>query len=291
MRTSEEYLDSLRAMKPNVYIGGEVVKRDDPRLMGGINVMKLTYDMANDPQYDGVFTAISHYAGEKVNRFCNIHHSSEDLLNKQKMVRIGTRATGFCIQRCMGMDAINAISVVSKEIDEAHGTEYYQRFLEYIKNFQKNDLAGCAAQTDAKGDRSKRPHKQVDPDLYVRVVDRNKDGIIVRGAKQDITTSSIANELLVFPTRTLTAEESDWAVAFAIPADWENIHIITRASAPRARINLKAPLNTYGSVDAMIVFDDVFVPWEKVYMYKAPLNQILLFRGGFGASLDDRWRL
>ncbi len=266
MRTSEEYLERLRVMKPNIFIGGEVIKRDDPRLLGGINVLKLTYDMANDPQYKGLFTAKSQYTGDQINRFCNIHHSAEDLLNKQKMVRVGTRASGFCIQRCMGMDALNAISVVSKEIDEAHGTEYYPRFLEYIKNFEKNDLVGCAAQTDAKGDRGKRPHQQADPDLYVRIVERKKDGIIVKGAKADITTSAIADEILVFPTRALRPEESDWAVAFAIPADWDNVHIVTRVSAPRARKKLKAPLNTYGSVDALIVFDDVFIPWERVFM-------------------------
>jgi len=266
MRTPEEYFESLRAMKPNVYMEGEAVKRDDPRLIPAINVMRLTYDMASDPQYEELFTATSHYTGEKINRFTNIYHSPEDLLTKQDMIRTGARASGFCIQRCMGLDAINAISVASKEIDEAHGTEYYSRFLEYIKNYQKNDLAGAGAQTDVKGDRSKRPHQQADPDLYVHIVDRTKDGIIVKGAKEDITMAAIANELLVFPTRTLRPEESDWAVAFAVPADWDNIYILNRSSAPRARKSLKAPLNTYGSCDAMIVFDNVFVPWERVFM-------------------------
>ena len=115
MRTSEEYSESLRAMKPNVYMRGEAVKRDDLRLISGTNVMRITFDMANDPQYDGLFTATSHYTGEKINRFTNIFHSPEDLLKKQEMIRIGTRAAGFCIQRCMGMNAIDAISVVSKE--------------------------------------------------------------------------------------------------------------------------------------------------------------------------------
>lgn len=266
MRTSEEYLESLRSMKLNVYMGGEIVKRDDPRIVPGINVMRITYDMAGAPENTELFTAVSQYTGEKINRFCNVCDSVDDLLNKQRMIRTGTRLAGFCIQRCMGMDTLNALSIVTKEIDDAHGTEYYQRFLEFIKKYQKKDQIAAAVQTDAKGDRSKRPHEQVDPDLHVRVVSQNKDGIVVRGAKEDITMASYCDELVVFPTRTLTAEEKQWAVTFAIPADWDNIYIINRASAPRERKFLKAPLNTYGSSDAMVVFDDTFIPWERVFM-------------------------
>ena len=235
MRTSEEYLEGLRAMKPNVYMGGEIIRRDDPRIIPGVNVMRITYDMANDPKSAELFTATSHYTGEKINRFCHVCHSVDDLFNKQKMIRAGNRLAGFCIQRCMGLDTINALSVVTKEIDEAHGTEYHERFLEFVKYYQKEDLIGAAVQTDAKGDRSKRPHEQADPDLHVRVVSQNKDGIIVRGAKEDITMAAYCHELIVFPTRTLTPEESQWAVAFAIPADWDKVYIINRASAPRER--------------------------------------------------------
>ncbi len=266
MRTSEEYVESLRAMKPNVRMGGEVVKRDDPRLLPGVNVMRITYDMAADPDWQELFTASSSYTGAKINRFCNVCQSVDDLLDKQKMIRTGARLSGFCIQRCMGTDTVNALSVVSKEIDEVHGTEYYARFVEFVKGYQEKDQIAAAVQTDAKGDRSKRPHEQADPDLHVRVVSRNKDGIVVRGAKEDITMASYCDELVVFPTRTLTADEKQWAVAFAIPADWDNVHIINRASAPRERKFLKAPLNTYGSSDAMVIFDDAFIPWDRVFM-------------------------
>ena len=266
MKTSEEYLESLRAMKPNVYMGGAIVQRDDPLIMPGINVVRITYDMASDLDHSGLFTTTSHYTGANINRFCHVSHSVEDLLNKQKMIRTGTRMAGFCIQRCMGADTINALSIVTKDIDDAHGTEYHERFLEFAKNYQKQDLVAAAAQTDVKGDRDKRPHEQADPDLHVRVVSQNKDGIIVRGAKEDITMGPYAHELVVLPTRTLTPEEKQWAVAFAVPADWDNVHIVNRASAPRGRKHLTAPLNVYGSSDAMIIFDDTFVPWDRVFM-------------------------
>ena len=266
MRTSKEYLECLQAMKPNVCMGGEIVRRDDPHIIPGINVMRITLDMAKDPKTVDMFTATSHYTGEKINRFCNVCHSVEDLLNKQKMIRAGTRLAGFCIQRCMGLDTMNALSIVTKDIDEVHGTEYHERFIRFVKNYEKKDQIAAAVQTDAKGDRSKRPHEQADPDLHVRIVSQSKDGIVVRGAKEDITMAAYCDELVVFPTRTLIPEEKQWAVAFAIPADWDKVYIINRASAPRERKFLKAPLNTYGSSDAMVIFDDTFIPWDRVFM-------------------------
>lgn len=266
MRTSEEYLECLRAMKRNVRMAGEVVGRDDPRILPGVNVMRITYDAAEDPEHEALFTATSQFTGKKISRFCHVCQSVDDLLTKQKMIRTGARLSGFCIQRCMGTDTMNMLSIVTKEIDDEHGTEYFDRFVEFLKGYQEKDQIAGALQTDAKGDRSKRPHEQADPDLHVRVVSRNKDGIVVRGAKENITMASYCDELVVFPTRTLTADEKQWAVAFAIPSDWDNVHIINRATSPRERKHLKAPLNTYGSSDAVVVFDDTFIPWERVFM-------------------------
>jgi len=266
MITSQEYIERLKKMKKNVYMGGELVERTDPRIMPGIKVISLTYDLVNNPNFRDVLTATSHITGETINRFCHIHQSKEDLLKKQKMTRLLTRETGFCIQRCMGTDAMNALSVATKEIDDAKGTEYYQHFLEFLKYFQKNDITGCCAQTDTKGDRSLKPHQQAHPELYLRIVERKKDGIVVRGAKQHITTSAFAEEIIALPTRAMGKDDADYAVAFAIPADTEGLYLVNRASAPRERKELKAPFAEYGSSDAFVIFDDVFVPWERVFM-------------------------
>ncbi|MGB6838186.1 MAG: 4-hydroxyphenylacetate 3-hydroxylase N-terminal domain-containing protein [Dehalococcoidia bacterium] len=266
MISSGEYRERLLRMRPNVYIDGERVSRDDPRLQPGVNVISVTYDLAQDPQYDGVLTATSHLSGEKISRFCHIHQSTDDLLNKQKMTRLCCQKTGGCIQRCMGIDAMNALSVITYDMDQALGTEYNKRFQKFLEYFQKNNICANCAQTDVKGDRSKRPHQQVDPDLYLRVVERKADGIIVRGAKAHNTIAPYADEIIALPTRFLTEEESDWAVAFAVPADTEGVHLISRPAAPRPRKRLEAPLATYGDVESLTVFDDVFVPWERVFM-------------------------
>ncbi len=266
MRTPEEYKESLLKMKPNVYLGGRKVGRDDPDLQGGINVISKTFELVDDPEFRDLLVAKSHLTGGKINRFTHVNRSPEDLLKKQEMIRKLCHLTGGCIQRCMGCDAINALSVITYEVDQAFGTDYYKRFLKYLEYFQKNDLVAAGAQTDVKGDRSLRPHQQKDPDLYVRVVKKTDEGIVVRGAKNHITMAAYADEIIVLPTRIMTKDDADWSVSFAIPADTDGVKLITRASSFRPRKRFKAPIAEIGSTDSFVIFDDVFVPWERVFL-------------------------
>lgn len=266
MRTAEEYREKLKTMRPNVYVGGRLVQRDDPILRPGQNVISITYDAARSEELKSLVVTTSHLTGKEISRYTHVPQSVEDLLKKQEMTRMLCGRAGGCIQRCMANDTICAISVVTKEMDDELGTEYHQRFLNFLEYYQEHDLTGNAAQTDVKGDRSKRPHQQEDPDLYLRVVEKRKDGIVVRGAKAHNTVAPYADELLVVPTRAMTKEEGDWAVSFAIPADAEGVTLICRATSPRPRGELKAPFNEVGMADSLTVFDNVFVPWERVFM-------------------------
>ncbi|MDA8334557.1 MAG: aromatic ring hydroxylase [Peptococcaceae bacterium] len=266
MITSADYIQRITGLKKNVFMGGALVDRNHPGILPGIRVVSLTYDLVNDPVYRQTLTATSHLDHGTINRFTHIHQDSRDLLAKQEMTRLLTRKSGFCIQRCMGVDVMNALSVVTREIDDVRGTDYQRRFLAYLKFWQEKDIMGSCAQTDPKGDRSKRPHEQADPDAYLHVVDKKADGIVVRGAKIDITTAPFAEEIIAIPTRVMTPAESEWALAFAIPADTEGVYIVNRASSPRERKHLPAPFAEYGSSDGFIIFDDVFVPWERVFM-------------------------
>lgn len=266
MRTPEEYEKALLAMKPNIYIGDEKVGRDDPRITGGMNIIKVTYDKAWDPEFEDVCTATSHLTGEKINRFTHIHQNIDDLLNKQKMTRLLCHRVGGCIQRCMGIDALNALSVITYELDEAFGTEYHQRFNKYMEYFQKNDMCASCAQTDPKGHRLKRPHEQDDPDQYLRVIESRDDGIIVRGAKINITNTAYVDELVAVPVRYMGPDDHDYAVAFALPADWEGVKLLARPAWYSKREKFEAPAARFGDVETMIVFDDVFVPKERVFL-------------------------
>lgn len=266
MKSFKDYTERLFKMRPNVYVGGKLIRRDDPVLEPALNTIKVTYDAVHDPELSSLVVTKSHLTGEEINRFTHVHRSVDDLLKKQEMTRKLCHKVGGCIQRCMGVDALNAVGIVTKEIDEAKGTEYHKNFLKFLQYFQENNLVGNAAQTDVKGDRSRRPHEQADPDLYVRVVEKRSDGIVVRGAKAHNTAAPYCDEIIALPTRNLTREESDWAVAFAIPADTEGVKLICRVTSLRQRKELKAPGNEFGMADSLTVFDNVFVPWERVFM-------------------------
>lgn len=263
--TVEKYRERLYCMRKNIYMGGELIGRDDPRLEPGIGLIADTFERVTDPMFKDLITAESHLTGEKVHRLNHIHQSSDDLLKKQECTRLLCQQAGGCIQRCMGIDALNAISVVAKDCDDNYGTEYYDRFLEFMKYFQKNDLVGNCAQSDIKGDRSKRPFEQSDPDLYLRVIEKKKDGIIVRGCKAHNSNAPFSDEIVVVPTRLMTEQDADWSVAFSIPADTPGIKQVVRITTPLPRKHIHTA-HFYGVADSTTIFDDVFVPWERVFL-------------------------
>ncbi|CQB51966.1 HpaB/PvcC/4-BUDH [Syntrophomonas zehnderi OL-4] len=267
MRTSQEYLEKLASMRPNVYLEGKCVGRDHPKVLHASQAIQLTFDLANDPHYEKWLKTTSHISGKPINRFCHIHQTPEDLLMKQEMTRVLCNRIGGCIQRCMGADSMNGLSVATKNADLKYGTNYHERWLKYLEYFQENDLVGAAAQTDAKGDRSKRPGEQDDPDMYLHVVERREDGVVVRGAKLHNTMAPYADEILAFPTRALGKDEKDYAIAFAIPADTEGVHLIVREAFSLERAdNLSAPYTKLGDLESMTVFDNVFVPNERIFL-------------------------
>ena len=267
IRTKEDYRDKLFHMRPNIYIGGEAVDRKDSRLRPGIRVMDITFDLAQKEEFKGLFTATSTVTGEEINRWAHLPQNPQDLMRKQQMIRVAARRAGGCIQRCMGQDAIIALAVCTKEIDEAEGTDYHKRFLDYLKWYHSNDINGCCAQTDSKGDRLKRPHEQPNPDAYVHIVEENADGIIVSGYKMSITQGAYADELFVLPTRALQEKDRSFAVAFAIPADAEGVRMVTRPVWLRDKDNSAAsPFCRYGVSDSVVIFDRVFVPRDRVFM-------------------------
>jgi 4-hydroxybutyryl-CoA dehydratase/vinylacetyl-CoA-Delta-isomerase len=217
-------------------------------------------------------TATSHLTGRKINRFTHIHQSVEDLVRKSKMGRLMGSRTGCCFQRCVGMDALNALSMTTYDIDQRHGTEYNRRFLRYLEYVQENDLVCDGAMTDPKGDRSLPPHRQADPDQYLRVIEERRDGIVVRGAKAHQTGAVNSHEVIVMPTIALREEDRDYAVSFALPSDTAGItYILGRQSCDTRKLEggrMDVGNVIFGGHEALIVFDDVFVPWERVFMYR-----------------------
>ncbi len=272
MRTKQEYIDSLKELNTVVYAFGEKLDNfvDHPLIKPHVNAAAMTYEMAHDPEFEDLVTATSHLTGKKVSRFTHIHQSAEDLVRKVKMLRAISQRTGSCYQRCVGFDGINALYATTYDIDQKHGTNYHERMKEYVKHLQETDNMVCGAMTDPKGDRGLSPSKQDDPDMYVRIVEKNDEGIVIRGAKAHQTGVVNSHEVLIMPTVALTEEDQDYAVSCAIPVDAPGvIHIFGRQSNDTRKFDEMDQGNAcFGVVggEALTVLNDVFVPWEKVFM-------------------------
>ncbi len=274
MMTAQQYEESLRKLKLEVYLFGRKITNvvDDPIIRPSMNAVAATYELAQRPDCAELMTAVSHLTGKRINRFCHIHQSVDDLVKKSKMGRMLGGHTACCFQRCVGMDALNALSIVTYDIDAKFGTKYNERFLKFLAYVQENDLTCDGAMTDPKGDRNLAPHQQTDPDLYLHVVEERSDGIVVSGAKSHQTGAVNSHEIIVMPTIAMRADDKDYAISFALPSDTQGIvYIIGRQSCDTrkleaGRMDIGNPF--FGGHEALVVFDRVFVPWERVFMYK-----------------------
>jgi len=274
MMTAQQYEESLRKLKLKVYMFGKRIENvvDDPMIRPSLNAVAATYELAQRPECAELMTAVSHLTGKRINRFCHIHQNRNDLIKKSKMGRMLGGHTACCFQRCVGIDALNALSIVTYDIDAKYNTLYNERFLKFLAHVQENDLTCDGAMTDPKGDRSLAPREQSDPDLYLHVVEERSDGIVVSGAKVHQTGAVNSHEIIVMPTIALREGDKDYAVSFAIPSDTQGItYIIGRQSCDTrkletGRMDVGNPF--FGGHEALVIFDHVFVPWERVFMYR-----------------------
>jgi len=273
LMTPEQFEESLKKQKPRVFMNGkrvpDVLENRNTRTV--VEANKASYAWALDPRYKDIMTCYSPLVDEMVNRYTCVSASVDDLIKKAEAGTFTAEMLGTCIYRCVGYDAFHALASTTWEMDRDLGTEYHPRFLEYLKTVQRQDLSVAGALTEPRGARSKKTLDWSDPYLSLKVVDKNKDGIVVRGAKINISGAYASHELVVLPQAAHAEGEEDYAIAFATPVDAKGITFVcqyTPYSAEREQAEdleeLGNPL--YGQREtSMVVFDNVFVPWERVF--------------------------
>lgn len=267
--TGDDYIASLRGRDLRVFFMGERVGEpvDHPVIRPSINAVAATYDLAVvDPD---LASAVSDLTGERVNRFLHVTGSAADVVAQNRMQRRLGQLTGTCFQRCVGMDAINGLWSLTHDVDAAHGTGYRERFATWLTGAQRLGLVIGGAMTDVKGDRSKGPSQQADPDLFVRIVARRDDGIVLRGAKAHQTGCLNSHWMLVMPTMRLTEADRDWAVVAAVPVEAPGItYVYGRQSCDTRAMDgdIDAGNARFAGQEALVVLEDVFVPWEHVFL-------------------------
>lgn len=271
IRTGEDYITSLRNRNLKVYLFGKLIKEpvDHPMIKPSINAVAETFDLA--VREEELASAESSISGIRVNRFLHIAENAEDLVLQNKMQRKLGQNTGTCFQRCVGMDALNSLHSTTFEIDEKYGTAYHQRLLDFIIMVQRENLVIGGAMTDPKGDRSKGPSEQADPDLYTHVVGKDEKGIYVSGAKAHQTGCINSHWIIIMPTIRLTERDKDYAVVGAFPVDAEGItYVYGRQSCDTRSMEggeIDAGNAEYSGQEALVILDRVFIPWERIFMF------------------------
>jgi 4-hydroxybutyryl-CoA dehydratase/vinylacetyl-CoA-Delta-isomerase len=269
IRTPEDYIASLRGRHLAVYLFGERIDEpvDHPMIRPAVNAMAATYAAGPDDQ--DLATATSAIAGQHINRFLHVTESAADLVAQGKMQRRLGQVTGTCFQRCVGMDAINSVFSITFDVDAAHGTGYHQRFRAWVAEMQRLNLVIGGAMTDVKGDRSKGPAEQADPDLFVRVVRRGEGGLYLSGAKAHQTGALNSHWLLVMPGQRLAEADREYAVVCAVPVTAPGLTFVYGRQSCDSR-SLEGDLDVgnarFAGQEALVIFDQVFVPEERVFL-------------------------
>jgi 4-hydroxybutyryl-CoA dehydratase / vinylacetyl-CoA-Delta-isomerase len=274
LQNGGEYIESLRALNPVIYYKGKRIEdvTRHPATAPHVRAAAMTYSLAAKDEYRDLATATSHLTGRTISRFTHVHQNIENSTKKVKLLRVLGQKTGTCFQRCVGFDGINAVYSVAYEIDAKLGTDYLQRFNRWLTRIQDDNRMVVGAMTDPKGDRSKGPADQPDPDQYVHVAERRDDGIVIRGAKLHMTGAVNSHEILVMPTTAMNEGSKDYAVVCAVPIDAPGVTMVFGRQANDDRRDLKERIDvgkpSFGAVggEALLVFEDVFVPYENVFM-------------------------
>jgi len=282
-----EYIESLRKLHPKIYYKGKRILdvTRHPATSPYVRSAAMTYALASKKEYRDLATATSHLTGHTISRFTHVHQNVGDLIKKVKLLRLLGQKTGTCFQRCVGLDGINAVYSVAYEADQKYGTDYLERFKKWLIYIQDENLMVVGAMTDPKGDRSKGPADQPDPDQYVHVVERREDGVVIRGAKLHMTGAVNSHEILVMPTTAMDERSKDYAIVCAVPVDAPGITMIFGRQTSDDRRDHRERIDTgkpsFGSVggEAVIAFEDVFVPKDRLFMNgETALTGTLVYR-------------
>lgn len=264
LKTRQEYVASLQDGREVWFRGARV---DDvtthPVMRIATDHAAIDYRMAEDPAYRDL--AVIHEDGREFSRFYKIPRDADDLLKRSQLIEAGTTEgdTLVILIKEIGTDAIFALLAVTALLDGPYA-ERVRAFYEYCRD---NDLAVAVAQTDVKGDRRKRPSEQADPDLYLRVIDRRDDGVVVRGAKVHTSASTQAHEIVVLPTRAMGAGEEDWSIAFALPVNTPGLRLIASPYGDGDHRPGERPVaSRHKMMETITIFDDVFIPNDRIFL-------------------------
>ena len=298
MKTSKEYKQSLKKMRPNIYKFGKLIKdvTTDPATKRTIEGHAQIFDSAQKSEFKDILTKKSILSGKQVSRYLSIIQNSDDMIENVKMKRLMFNLTGTCTGgRCVGFNCINSMWATSYEMDKDLGTDYHKKIKNWLKDAQARDITISGALTDPKGDRSKSPSQQKDEDMSLHLKKKSDDGIVVSGAKVMICGVAASNEIFIMPGTGYKESEKDYAISFVIPRDIDNLTIVeTRHPSDTRELEegFDIPVDIGGITQSYLLFEDVFIPNDRIFMcgefyysLKSVMNFIALYRSAIGGCV------
>jgi 4-hydroxybutyryl-CoA dehydratase/vinylacetyl-CoA-Delta-isomerase len=294
LKTYQQYLSDLKKLRPNMYKFDELIEdvTTHPATRRTVEGHGWTYKAAHDEKLREKVTTVSHLTGEPISRYLSIIQTAEDQYANSDMKRLMFHLTGTCTGgRCAGWSALNAMFIVTWEMDRDLGTDYHPRLLAWLKDAQARDITISGALTDAKGDRTKSPSQQADPDVFLHLVEKRPDGIVVRGAKIMICGVAAAQEIFVIPGSGYREEDAACALSFVIPKDVKGLTIVETRHPSDTRDEEEGfdnPVREGGITQAFLLFEDVFIPTERVFMcgeVKYALPAVSYFIGPYRSAI------
>jgi len=294
MRNVDEYLESLKSMRPNLYKFGELIEdvTTHPSTRRCVMGHAQIFESAQKEEHRDLLTTTSSLTGEPISRYLSLVENADDMVKNVRMKRLMFNLTGTCTGgRCVGFNGLNAMWATTYDMDHELGTDYHERIRKWLINAQRTDITLAGALTDPKGDRTKPPHQQEDPDMSLHIVKRTDEGIVVRGAKVMIAGVAASNEIMMLPGTGYKEPDTDYAVSFVIPRDVEDLTIIEARHPSDSRdheCGFDNPVEYGGITQAYLLFEDVFVPHERVFMageWKYSLNAVLNFIASYRSAI------
>ena len=296
MKTGAQYIEEMKKMRPNVYKWGELIEdvTTHPATAAAIQTIANCYDASFAPETEAIYTTTSVLTGKKIHRWNSLMQSPEDIVGNALMKRDAYRKCGSCPgAKCAGWTIVNALWGVTYDMDKEYGTNYHERLKNFAIFMEENSLSTCGALTDAKGNRAIKAALQENPDVYLRVVETRPDGVVIRGFKNQICGTVSAQYIMAIPTTAFGEDEAQYCIAVAVPRDEEGVTIVETRRPSDTRVEedgwdgIKS-----GTTQSYIIFEDVFVPNERVFMngeYKYSgtciLNFTAIYRAAIGACV------
>lgn len=276
LMTKEQYQASIRARGPmNVWFLGEKIEdlTTYPPLAASFNALSKLYELQHNPDWAPLITMKSQLNGEQISMYTSPLYTAADANQKTRAARALAEVLGCCTHRCTGSEGFAGLGPCTYDMDHDLGTDYFKRFTKFMDYCQKKDLSCTVTVTDVKGERNLPPHKQPDPNMYVHVDEETKDGIYISGYKCNQTGILFAHEIVIVPTTNMRPEDKAFALACAVPSDAPGMtFVLGRTPQDKRFFEVGGDIEgidlgkMYADHQAMVFFDHVFVPNERVFM-------------------------